>query len=139
MLSLRHVLALLAWAVCMLPLTSALHAQQITASAVDTAGKRHLGSREFPGLSEPWIHDRLKFAAPEYPYDDRAKHHQGDGLFRISIDVKTGSVTQVSIMKSTGFPSLDASAVTAIRKWRWKPATWREVDIPIRFTMTGHR
>jgi TonB family protein len=139
MLSPRHLLALLAMVACMLQLVSALHAQQIVASAVDTSGKRHLGSREFPGLTEPWIHDRVKFVAPEYPYDDRAKHHQGDGLFRISIDVKTGLITRVSIVKSTGFRSFDTSAVTAIRKWRWKPGTWREVDIPIRFTMAGHR
>ncbi len=115
---------------------SALGAQQIIASAVDIKGQRHLGSRDFPGLNEPWIADRVTYRAPEYPYDERAHYRQGDGLFRITLDVKTGLVTGVSVIKSTGFASLDKSAVAAIRRWRWKPGKWKEIDMPIRFQMT---
>src|SRR5437899_7558905 len=119
--------------------TTVLSAQQIIASGVDAAGKRHLGSRDFPGLDEPWIRDRIAYAPPEYPYGDRRDRHEGDGLFRISIGLRTGTVAQVRVLKSTGFPSLDSSAVTAIRKWRWKPGRWKEVDMPIRFTMRARR
>lgn len=119
--------------------TPSLGAQQIIASAVDIKGQRYLGSRDFPGLHEPWIADRIVYRHPEYPYDDRARYHQGDGLFRITLDPKTGLVTQVTVIKSTGFASLDNSAVAAIRKWRWKPGRWKEVDMPIRFQMTRRR
>jgi TonB family protein len=135
MLSRAHVSAVVGVAASILLLDSPLHAQQVVASAVDAAGKRHLGSREFPGLEEPWIRDRLKFVAPVYSYGDRLTRRQGDGLFRIYIDLKTGFVTQVAVVKSTGFWSLDTSAVNAIHKWGWKPGTWKEVDMPMRFLM----
>ena len=64
MLSPRHVSAV---AASILLLDAPLHAQQIVASAIDAAGKRHFGSREFPGLHEPWIRDRLKFVMPVKP------------------------------------------------------------------------
>ncbi len=119
----------------MLLLDCPLRAQEVVLSAVDAAGKRHFGSREFPGPDAPWIRDRLKFVMPVYSHGDRLTRRQGEGLFRIYIDLKTGFVTQVTVVKSTGFWSLDTSAVNAIRKWRWKPGTWKEVDIPVRFVM----
>jgi TonB family protein len=135
MLSPRRVSAVVGVAASILLLDSPLRAQQVVASAVDAAGKRHLGSREFPGLSEPWIRDRLKFVAPVYSYGDRLTRRQGEGLFRTYIDLKTGFVTQVAVVKSTGFWSLDTSAVNALNKWRWKAGRWKEVDIPVRFAM----
>jgi TonB family protein len=118
----------------------ALPAQQIVSSAVDIKGQRYsaavsepwklFGSRR---LQPAWIADVIKYHAPEYPAFDLEHHHEGDGLFRVTIDPKTGSVSHVTIIKSTGFASLDNSAVTAIREWRWKPKTWKEVDMPIRF------
>jgi TonB family protein len=117
--------------------TASLGAQQIIASAVDIKGQRHLGSRDFPGLHTPWIADRTAYRHPDYPYEDRSRNHQGDGLFRISLDLKTGLVTQIRVIKSTGFATLDNSAVAAIRKWRWKPGKRKEIDMPIRFRMGG--
>jgi TonB family protein len=114
----------------------ASHAGSLIAAAVDIKGVRHIGSHEFPGLDEPWIRDRIAYYHPNYPMSDRASRHRGDGLFRITIDPSTGLVSQVAVVKSTGFVSLDGSAMLAIRKWRWKPRTWKEVDIPIRFTMS---
>ena len=114
-------------------------AQQMIASAVDIKGQRHLGSRDFPGLREPWIADCIGCRAPQYPYEDRARHRQGDGLFRITLDPKTGLVTRVTVVKSTGVTSLDNSAIAAMRKWRWKPGRWQEVDMPVRFQLTPRR
>jgi TonB family protein len=135
MLSPCHLCALVGVAACILLLDTPLHAQQVVASAVDAAGKRHLGSREFPGGDAPWIHDRLKFVAPVYSYGDRLTRRQGVGLFRLYIDLKTGLVTHVAVVKSTGFWSLDTSAVNALNKWRWRPGRWKEVDVPLRFVM----
>jgi len=134
MLSPCRVAAVLAVATFTLP-TCSLPGQQLVSSAVDAAGKRHFGSREFPALKEPWIRDRLKFVAPVYSYGDRLTRRQGEGLFRISIDLKTGFVRQVTVVMSTGFWSLDTSAVNALNKWRWKPGTWKEVDMRVRFVM----
>ena len=102
---------------------------------MDAAGKRHLGSSEFPGRDAPWIRDRLKFVAPVYSYGDRLTRRQGEGLFRLYIELKTGFVTHVAVVKSTGFWSLDTSAVNALNKWRWRPGRWKEVDVPLRFVM----
>jgi TonB family protein len=63
---------------------------------------------------------------------DRVK---GTGLFRITLDAKTGSVNKVTVLKSTEFPALNESAMRAIRLWRWRPGTWKEVDMPVSFTM----
>ena len=112
---------------------------RMVASAVDIRGKRHIESLEFPGLPGQWIRDRIAYIEPEYPHEDLAYRHQGDGLFRISIDPRTGLVTRIEVVISTGFPSLDRSAIAAIRRWRWKPQTWKQVDTPIQFTMGSRR
>jgi TonB family protein len=118
----------------------ALPAQQIVSSAVDVKGQHYSATvtepwKLFgPRRRQPaWIADLIKYHAPEYPTFDLEHHHEGDGLFRITVDSKTGSVPHVTTIKSTGFASLDSSAVRAIREWRWRPGTWKEVDMPIRF------
>src|SRR5205807_1901246 len=90
-------------------------------TAVDVKGVRHT-AREYPGHYAPWnFADRMKAVAPEYPFGDRARHRQGSGFFAVFIYPKTGVVTQVTIIKSTGHPSLDRSAIDALRRFRWKP------------------
>jgi TonB family protein len=111
----------------------------MVASAIDIHGKRHIGSLDFPGLPEPWMRDRIAYTPPSYPFDARNDRSEGDGLFRIFIDPKTGLVTRVLVARSTGYDSLDRSAISAIKKWRWKPQTWKQVDTPIRFTMRRAR
>jgi outer membrane biosynthesis protein TonB len=39
----------------------------------------------------------------------------------------------VIAVRSTGYGLLDSAAIAALRRWRWKPGTWREVDMPIAF------
>jgi TonB family protein len=109
--------------------TSLFGAQPLTASAVDIHGKRH-----FDGS---WFSDCVALGRPEYPVADRAQWHQGEGLFRITVDVKTGLVSKVAVIKSTGFTSLDNSAIAALRKCRWKPGRWKEIDFRVNFMMTN--
>ena len=104
----------------------------LKSSAVDSKGVRRYAV-EYPGPHIPWIDDQLKAFAPEYPYADRAKHHEGAGLFCVALDPKTGSPTKVAILKSTGFSTLDNSAVASLFHWRWKPGRWREINVPVRF------
>jgi hypothetical protein len=83
-------------------------------SAVDAKGVRHRGV-DYPGIHPAWQHDMIKAVAPNYPDRDRILRHKGEGLFRLTLDLKTGSVTKVTVIKTTGFPALDASAVTSLR------------------------
>ncbi len=75
---------------------------------------------------------------PEYPYEARSRRITGNGVALLSIDVASGSVSDVSMAQSLGNPILDNSAVSAFKRWRFKPgAAAPKVRIPITFTMTG--
>lgn len=104
-------------------------------SAVDARGVRH-SSRKYGRNLPPWFHDRVKTFAPDYPYRDRAQRNEGRGLFRLSLDLSTGTVTRVTMLKSTGFVTLDRSTIAAFRRWQWKPGKWKEIDLPIKFTLS---
>jgi TonB family C-terminal domain len=106
--------------------------------AVDARGVRHRAS-EYQGNPPPWTTEKTKVIGPEYPYFDRRNFNQGSGLFRLTLDLRTGAVTNVAIIKSTGFASLDHSSVVALRQWRWKPGKWKQIDTPVSFTLTIQR
>jgi TonB family protein len=104
------------------------------ASAVDAQGVRH-SWRKHGRKNPPWIDDAIKKVKPQYPYEARARHITGSGLFRLTLDLSTGSVAKVTVIKSTGNPILDSSGIDAFRQCRWKPGKWKEIDIPVVFTM----
>jgi len=105
-------------------------------SAVDAQGIRHRGS-DYGRKRAPWMDDAIKTVAPRYPYEARARHQFGSGLVRVTLDLSTGQVAKVTVIRSTGLPVLDKSAADAFRQWRWKPGKWKEVDLPITFTMVS--
>lgn len=74
---------------------------------------------------------------PEYPYEARSRHITGSGVCVVTVDTSSGSVTDASMAQSTGNPILDNSAVSAFRRWRFKPGTVSKVRIPITYTMAG--
>jgi len=57
----------------------------------------------------------------------------GSGVFLLKVDIKTGKVTSIKVVKSTGHEVLDHSAIQALQKWRYAPGAVREVRVPIRF------
>ena len=79
--------------------------------------------------------DILHFVPPDYPYDARSKRLQGSGVYRLMLDFRTGTVTSVTALKSTGVSSLDKNVIDALRQWRVKPGIWHGMDVPITFTM----
>jgi TonB family protein len=103
-------------------------------SAVDLKGVRHHTS-DYGDERPPWDTDLIKFVKPDYPTDARARHMQGTAAFRITLDVNTGSAANVTRIKSTGSTALDDAAMRAIRLWRWRPGRWKEIDIPVTFTL----
>jgi TonB family protein len=102
-------------------------------AAVDAQGVHHSWSNH--KKNPPWIDDAIKTIQPQYPYEARSRHVTGSGLFRITLDLSTGSVANVAVIKSTGTPVLDNSVLQAFRQCRWKPGKWKEIDIPVVFTM----
>jgi protein TonB len=74
---------------------------------------------------------------PEYPYEARSRHIMGSGVCVVTVDTASGSVSDATMAQSIGNPILDNSAVSAFRRWRFKPGTVSKVKIPITFTMSG--
>jgi TonB family protein len=74
---------------------------------------------------------------PEYPYEARRQRLTGDGIVVMTVDPMTGSVTGVSMSKTTGSPFLDNAALAGFKRWRFKPGTISSVTCPVTFTLTG--
>jgi TonB family protein len=102
-------------------------------AAVDAHGVRYRG-RDYPE-GGVWMNDAVSRVAPQYPSNERAQRHFGSGLLRLTLDLKTGTVTKIQVLQSTRFAALDQSAIDALRQWRWRPGKWKEIDVPITFTM----
>lgn len=106
-------------------------------AAVDARGRRYQG-KEYQGIP-PWWREAIHGVRIYYPMSTRILHTTGSGLFRLSLDLKTGTVNKFTILRSTGSRSLDYAATDCFRYWRWKPNSWREIDVPVTFTLTAPR
>jgi periplasmic protein TonB len=103
-------------------------AAPIKAPQAGMAGPMSIASAKALAISAP---------RPEYPYEARSRRIMGSGVCVVTIDTGSGSVTDASMAQSIGNPILDNSAVSAFRRWRFKPGTVSKVKIPITFTMSG--
>jgi TonB family protein len=74
---------------------------------------------------------------PEYPREPRLSGIKGSGVCVVAVDPRSGEVIAASMEQSTGNGMLDNAAVTAFRKWQFKPGTVSRVRIPVEFTLTG--
>ena len=120
-------------ALLLIPMINADQHDIMVSTAVDAQGIRHRASSV--GIP-PWIADAVRKRKPDYTYKERTQHHEGSGVFRLTIDLRTGSVTNIEVVQSTGFPGLDESAIKTFRDWRWNPGRWKEVVIPVTFTFS---
>lgn len=77
---------------------------------------------------------------PVYPREARIKGYEGEVILRVEV-LTNGHVGQIEIRRSSGYETLDRSAIEAIKKWRFIPAQKGEervtfwVNIPIRFQL----
>jgi TonB family protein len=55
----------------------------------------------------------------------------------VSIDPTSGNVLDARIEQSIGDPMLDQSAISAFRRWRFKPGTPARIRIPVTFNLSG--
>jgi len=111
-------------------------------------------SREQPTKLRPLVKDRTNTAPrsvnlsaakvlalnaprPEYPYEARRQKITGDGVALMSVDQGSGSVTAVTMVRSTGNVFLDNAAIAGFRRWRFKPGSVASVTCPVTFTLSG--
>jgi hypothetical protein len=97
--------------------------------AIDAHGKRQPNAL--------CARDVIWACAPRYPFraqsNDPAswsKNLRGDGLYRLDIDLKTGRVSRVTIVKSAGSAILDRVTTGAFGRWVFTPGKWSAMIIP---------
>ena len=96
--------------------------------AVDAHGKRQsnaLCARDVIWARGP----RYPFSRPSNDPASWPRNLWGDGLYRLYIDLKTGRVTQIGIIKSAG-STLDGASIRAFSRWVFTPGKWSEMIIP---------
>ena len=93
-----------------------------------TAGSLSLSSAKVLATNAP---------RPEYPYEARRQRITGSGVVAMTINPVNGGVSSVSMSHTTGSPFLDNAALTAFRRWRFKPGTVSSVTCPVTFTLSG--
>jgi protein TonB len=77
---------------------------------------------------------------PVYPETARRRGQQGRVLLQVNVSAEGLPVT-VSVAQSSGYPSLDAAALTAVQRWRFVPATRAgapvaaSAEVPVRFRL----
>ena len=82
---------------------------------------------------------RYVVASPAVVYPEVIKRTgtQGLGVYLLAIDRKDGSVTEVKVLKSTGYRRLDAIYVMNFFQWRFQPGTIGWARIPRGVHITG--
>jgi TonB family protein len=83
---------------------------------------------------------RYALASPGAAYPEEAQKIKatGSGIYELRID-NSGKTTAVAIARSSGSAVLDKAAVTAFWKWRFKPAVFRSVRIPVSWSVNRVR
>jgi hypothetical protein len=97
--------------------------------AIDAHGKRQpnaLCARDVIWACAPRYPSR---ALSSDPAGD-ARNHRRDGLYRLDIDLKTGRVSRVRIIKSAGLAILDRASTWAFSRWVFTPGKWSAMIIP---------
>ena len=97
--------------------------------AIDAHGKRQPNAL--------CARDVIWACAPPYPSRAQpsdpaswSRNHRGDGLYRLDIDLKTGRVSRVTIIKSAGWAILDTNSTWAFSRWVFTPGKWSAMIIP---------
>lgn len=80
--------------------------------------------------------DTVSAPDPDYPMHAQHLDYQGQGIYRLMINDKTGIVDEVKVMKTTGHRELDANAIMTLFNWKFRPGV-NHRDLLIVFEMTG--
>ncbi len=88
----------------------------VSPQPLTTGAAPALGAVTPPGLAEG-----IRNPEPDYPVDSRQRGEQGVVGLVIRV-TPNGTVEEVEVAASSGFPALDDSAKRAVRRWRFRPA-----------------
>lgn len=106
-------------------------------------GKPQPGSADRPAASEATAAAAPRYrenAHPVYPAIARSRGYEGMVLLAAEV-AADGRVENLTIKKSSGYASLDRSALEAVKRWKFDPgrrmgkpvAMW--VDVPVKFVL----
>src|SRR2546423_1014323 len=96
--------------------------------AIDAHGKRQPNA--------VCARDVIWACAPRYPFRTLSSDPASDarnrrgGLYRLDIDLKTGRVSRITIIKSAGLAILDRASSWAFSRWVFTPGKWSAMIIP---------
>jgi len=82
--------------------------------------------------------DLIKWVDPEYPPSLYRTGVTGRGVFLLKIDPKTGDVTEVKVLKSTGYRILNELAAKAFLQCKFKPGGRTQIKTPYEFFYHGY-
>jgi TonB family protein len=74
---------------------------------------------------------------PVYPYEARRQRLTGSGVALLTVDQSSGGVTDVVMVQSCGNAILDNSTRDALRRWRFRPGSVTNVQVPVTYTLMG--
>jgi hypothetical protein len=97
--------------------------------AIDANGKRQpnaLCARDVIWAYPP----RYPLRAPSSDPASWSRNFRGDGMYRLDINLKTGRVSRVTIIKSAGSSILDRVSTWAFSRWVFTPGKWSAMIIP---------
>jgi len=83
--------------------------------------------------TEVYIPDKFKGIILYAPGPVDYSNSGTQGVYRLTIDQKTGTVTEVGILLRSGYQKRDATAVLTFMQWKFKPGTLKQLDVPVRW------
>ncbi len=95
-----------------------------------------IGATDIVRIPSQYKKDTIAAPDPEYPLKARNIGYQGQGIYRLMINDKTGIVSEVKVMKTTGHRELDAAAVMTLFNWKFRPGI-NHRDLLVVFELTG--
>src|SRR5260370_7192653 len=69
---------------------------------------------------------------PEYPIKAQHLQQDGQGIYRLMINEKTGVADEVKVLKTTGFCELSTSAGMTLFKWKFPPGAVKQRELPVK-------
>jgi TonB family protein len=96
-----------------------------------------VGATDIVRIPAQYKKDALAAPDPEYPMKSQHLGYQGQGIYRLVINKKTGMADEIKVLRTTGHRELDGSAVLTLLKWKFQPGTIDHRDVLVVFQMTG--
>jgi len=92
---------------------------------------------EIVRIDTKYKQDSVAAPDPEYPVKAQHLSYQGQGIYRLVINDKTGVADEVKVLRTTGHRELDASAVMTLFQWKFRPGAVKRRDVLVVFHLTG--